>query len=391
MLGRLLFRQSETRSVVVRSSAGYFGTVSEGTIEPLRSSAVWACTDVLAGSISSLPIDVVRPKLSTRETVTTPSLLTNPSGIVTLDVWLYQIVYSMVHDGNAFGLITSVDGASRPKTIETLDAGAVSERKVVDGVPQARVNGKIERVYPYGDLFHIPGKMVRPGSPFGLSPIEYAAEAIRAGLAAERFGSGFFDDGGHPSSIVYSDQELTPEQALDVKKAYVDATRGNREPAVMGSGLKVEQIQVNPSDSQFLELQRFVVETVARFCRVPPAMVYAAMSGQSVTYANATQADLHYLKHSLDGYLVRIEQALSALLPKPRQVKFNRSALLRADAESRHKVFDMRLKNQTITVNEVRALEDEEPLEGDEFNHPTKPPTPAAPVAPAPKPQEGDE
>lgn len=383
MLGRLFSRPAtEARAVVIRSG-NHYGVIAEASVEPLRSSAVWACTDVLAGSISSLPIDVVRPKFSSRETVPTPPLLTEPSGIVTLDVWLYQIVYSMVHDGNAFGLITSVDGASRPKTIETLDASIVTERKVVDGVPQARVNSKVERVYPYGDLFHIPGKMVRPGSPFGLSPIDHAAEAIRAGLSAERFGSGFFEDGGHPSSIVYSDQELTPEQAKDVKNSYVEATRGNREPAVMGSGLKVEQIQVNPNDSQFLELQRFVVETVARFCRVPPAMVYAAMSGQSVTYANATQADLHYLKHSLDGYLVRIEQALSALLPKPRQVKFNRSALLRADAESRHKVFDMRLKNQTITVDEVRALEDEEPF-GGEYAKPSKPLTPAAPAAEPP-------
>jgi len=107
-------------------------------------------------------------------------------------------------------------------------------------------------------------------------------------------------------------------------------------------------------------------------------MVYAATSGQNVTYANVSQADLHYLKHSLDGYLVRIERALTALLPRPQVVKFNRSALLRADAENRHKVYDIRLRNKTMSVDEVRALEDEEPFGGDS----AEPGIPGGPVAP---------
>jgi HK97 family phage portal protein len=141
------------------------------------------------------------------------------------------------------------------------------------------------------------------------------------------------------------------------------ATKGNREPAVLGAGLEVEPIMVNPNDSQFIDLMRFTTEESARFWRVPPSMIYAATSGQSVTYANASQNDLAYLKHSLEGHLVRIEKALTRLLPRPQFARFNRNAFLRSDPVTRSEVQDRRLRNKTLTVNEVRSQEDELPFD----------------------------
>ena len=102
-------------------------------------------------------------------------------------------------------------------------------------------------------------------------------------------------------------------------------------------------------------------------------MVYGAVSGESVTYTNATQADLHYLKHSLSGPLTRIERALTALLPRPQVVKFNRDAILRSDPLTRAQVQEIRLRNKTVTVNEVRAIEDELPFPDPEFDRPGVP------------------
>jgi HK97 family phage portal protein len=394
MLGRLFARRSHDGDTEARSAPfvvhgpGVWGIAglgaAGGSLGALRSAAVWACMDVLASSVGELPFGAVRESGGTRLPVNpTPSLIDAPSGLVTVDVWLYQLVWSMLDDGNAFGLITATDQAARPTFIETLDPGIVTERKVVGGVAQAKVDGEIQRVYPYGDLFHVPGKMVPPGTPFGLSPRKHAQNAIDAGLSAEAFGRSFFDGGGVPTSVIYSDEELTRDQAAAVKASWKQATAGSREPAVLGAGLKHEVVEGDKAGGQFIDLQRFVTEQVCRFFRVPPSMVYASVSGQNVTYANVTQADLHFLKHSLDGYLVRIERAVSALLPRPQFARFNRNALLRADAESRWKVHQLALATRTRTINEVRALEDEQPFAGDEFNQPGIPPIAGA-SAPAP-------
>lgn len=390
MLARLFRREDEVRDApfVVHGSDfwGVIAAAKGATVEALTSDAVWACIDVLASSISGLPVDVVRMVGNSRVPVTpTPSLIAAPSALVSPDVWKYQLAWSMLTDGNGFGKVMAVDGMARPTLIELVDPDGVTERQVVDGVAQARVNNKVERLYPHGDLWHVPGKMVMPGSPFALSPVAYAKKAIAAGLSAEEFGSKFFQDGGHPASLIYSEQELDDKQAQRIKTSFKNATSGNREPAVFGAGLKYESVSVNPDDSQFIDLMRFTTEKICRFFRVPPAMVYASVSGQNVTYANVSQADLHYLKHSLDGYLVRIENALTELLARPQIVKFNRNALLRSDAEGRNLVYDRRLRNKTMSINEVRSLEDEPPFDDPEYDKPGIPGGPVGVAAPATK------
>jgi hypothetical protein len=74
------------------------------------------------------------------------------------------------------------------------------------------------------------------------------------------------------------------------------------------------------------------------------------------------------------------------MLPAPRVVKYNRDAILRADAAGRWAVHDIRLKNRTTSVNEVRALEDEEPFAA-EFDVPGIPVDPT--VMPPTDPPEG--
>jgi len=219
-------------------------------------------------------------------------------------------------------------------------------------------------------VWHVPGRFVKPGTPFADSPVQRAKATIGAAVAAREFGSRFFGDGAHPGMIVRSEQALTPEQAEGIKKSLMRATKGNREPAVLGAGLEVEPIMVNPNDSQFIDLMRFTTEESARFWRVPPTMIYAATSGQSVTYQNASQNDLAYLKHSLEGHLVRIEKALTRLLPSPQFARFNRNAFLRSDPVTRSEIQDRRLMNKTLTINEVRSQEDELPFDGDEYDEP---------------------
>lgn len=333
-----------------------------------------ACIDVLASSISTLPLDAVRGNGTIRRPVSpTPSLIAQPSVLVENDVWLYSLADSMLSDGNGWGLVTAVDAATRPISIDLLDPSVVTDRRITDGIPNALVNGERKQVYPFGDLWHVPGKFVKAGSPFAESPVQRASSTIGAAIAARDFGSRYFGDGGHPGGIISSETELSAEQATAIKRAFLNAVQGNREPAVLGAGLSYTPIMVDPDDSQFLDLMRFCVEEACRFWRVPPAMVYAQTSGQSVTYANVSQADLAYLKHSLEWLLVRVEGALTRLLPRPQFARFNRNAFLRSDPKERWDIYDIRLRNRSITVNEVRALEDEEPFGDPSFDEPGTP------------------
>lgn len=337
--------------------------------------------------MASLPIDGIRSSGSSRvPIVPQPGLLVRPSNLVQRDVWMYQVQWSRLTDGNAFGAVTSWAG-TYPATIELYDPATVTDRRVVDGVPTVSINGERKALYPFGDVWHVPGPFPRPGTPFADSPIDRARSTIGAAIAARDFGSRFFGEGGHPTALISSKTPLTDPQAEALKDRLMQIMRGKREPLVLQADLDYEQLSVSPDDSQFIDLQRFAIEEACRFWRVPPSMVYAATSGQSVTYANASQADLAYLKHSLEGHLVRMETALTDLLPRPQFARFNRNAFLRTDPLTRSQIETARLAVKTMTVNEVRALEDEQPFADPMFDEPGVPgsdsaPAPTSEVAP---------
>ena len=76
-------------------------------------------------------------------------------------------------------------------------------------------------------------------------------------------------------------------------------------------------------------------------------------------------------------WLVRLERAFSALLPKPQYMKFNVDAITRADLLTRYQAHRIALGPNVPfeTVNEVRDLEEMPPVPGGDTI-----PTPPAPT-----------
>jgi HK97 family phage portal protein len=203
--------------------------------------------------------------------------------------------------------------------------------------------------------------MTFPGSPIPVSRIGAARNAIGHGLAAQDYGASFYENGGHPSAILSVANDPGPDKARTIKDSF-NAARRSGEPSVLPSSITYTPIQVTPEDAEFLDAQRFSVEQIARFFRVPPEMVGAAASGQAVTYANVEQRGIDFLTYSIGPRLVRFEEALSSLLAAPQVVKFNTAALLRTDLASRYAAHAVGITNGFLTVNEVRELEDRPPL-----------------------------
>ena len=59
----------------------------------------------------------------------------------------------------------------------------------------------------------------------GLDPIGYAAETIGQALAAQRYGATFFADSAVPSMALLSDQNISSEQAREVRDIWEARTR----------------------------------------------------------------------------------------------------------------------------------------------------------------------
>jgi HK97 family phage portal protein len=235
-----------------------------------------------------------------------------------------------------------------------------------DGRVQHRLNGK--EISP-ADVWHVRAYTF-PGTVLGLSPVEYARQTIGLGLAAEKFGATFFGDGATPTGILYADRDPGPAAVKDLKAEWMAAHRNTpgpegfpqhgRSPAVL-AGVKFEPISVRPEESQFLGTLDANVNSIARLYGVPPEMIAGTTAGP-LAYTSPEMRSLDLLTYTIRGWLVRLENAISALLPSNQYARFNAGGLVRVDLKSRYEAHEIALRAGFLTVNEVRELEDRGPL-----------------------------
>jgi len=159
---------------------------------------------------------------------------------------------------------------------------------------------------------------------------------------------------------------------------------------LLEQGLDAKAVDMSNADSQFLETRQFQVEEIARIFRVPSILI--GHSNNNSTYASAEQFMLSFVTHTIRPWVSRIEQSINKYLLSDQDRKagvfaeFKLDGLLRGDTQSRYTAYASALQNMWMTRNEVRGLENLNPVEdGDEFENPatTAPEAPTEEVAPA--------
>lgn len=353
--------------------------------------AVWAAVRLRANLLASCPVDVYRRRPDgTTEQVATPTVLETPSAGQDISSWMHAGQVSLDLRGNSFGKVVDWDPRTfLPSQIELLHPDDVVVREY-EGAWRYYVNGVRQETR---DIWHERCNDT-PGSPVGASPIAMAARSLGIQLAAEQFGADFFRDGAHPTALLTSKDELVGDAAKVAKRRFLDVIGGKREPLVLGGNWDYKPLSVAPNESQFLELMQFGVEQVARLFDLPAEMIGGSSSGSSVTYANVEQKSQDFLAYRFGTVVGRRERALSRLTPRGQFVKINTASLLRTDLITRYKSYELGLKNGFLGLDEVRKLEDREPLTDEQLTALKdagllgKPSTPTvAPTAPA-NPQE---
>lgn len=328
----------------------------------LQSVAVHAAVDLLASLASELPLDALRGRGLSREEIpmSRHPWLEDPAGDGQgLEDWIYQAMVSWLLRGNLFGdtLETGPGGILRQVALFHPDD---VRAQIVDGEALWFVQG---REVPQSRMLHRRVNPV-PGQVLGLSPIAYHMWTIGLSLASTRFGMQWFQDGAQPSGILSNTETvLDRDQALQVKDRFMESLRGRRDPVVLGRGWQWQALTVNPEESQFLETQGFSAAECARMFGPGIAEILGySTGGSTLTYSNLVDRDLHVLKYAADKWLRRMERLLSMFLPRPQYVRFNRDALLETNTASRYQAYAVALGNRWQTVNEVRELEDMQPV-----------------------------
>lgn len=317
----------------------------------LSLAAVYRAVSILGISVSQLPVYVLRGG----DKIEIPALIKQPNANLSRRVFLEQTTNCLALTGNAYWLLRRQSATSPVVNMEVLNPNfmTIEENK---GKTLYHYNGK---VYQSWQIKHLQLMRV-PGLNVGVGPIQAAQNELRGAIDLRNYAENWFREGGVPNGILNSDQYLTPEQADAYKTRWAE-TQAQRGVAVMGQGLSYQPVYLSPKDAMFIESQDFSIQQIARMFGIPPTYLIAD-ANNSMTYVNQESVDIQFIRYTVMSYFSEIEDALTDVLPRGQQAKFNVEGLLRADTATRYSAYKTAIDAGFMTVNEVREKEDMPPL-----------------------------
>ena len=347
-------------------------------ITALRYSAVWACVLVLSQSLATLPLKVYRRSADGGKEIA-------------FDHWAYDLLHSRPHPeltsynwrsvaqghvttwGNSYSRIVT-DARGRVTDIWPL---------LPDRMRVIRSNGR--KFYKYdkdrngqpetldeSEVLHIPGFGYNGET--GYSVIGLHREAVGLGLSTEEFGARFFGNGTHPGAVLENVGKMKDEAFKRLKEQMTEKYAGlgkAHKLLVLEEGMKLSPIGIPPEDAQFLETRKFQRNEIASIFRVPPHMIADL---EKATFSNIEQQSIDFVTNTLQPWVTLWEQELDRqiLTDVDREngifIEFSLAGLLRGDIKARYESYAIARQNGWLSANEIRTLENMNPIEGgDEY------------------------
>ncbi len=340
-------------------------------VRALNASAVYACVKVLAESVASLPLITYEVQGDGGKHRATDHPLfellhDQPNAFQSSFEFREMMMGHVALSGNAYAQIIPGRRGFAEQLIP-LHPDRMRAEKLVNGRLRYVYNREDgQRVdFNQEDIHHLRGWSADGVT--GMSVVGLARDSIGLAIATESYGGRYFSQNAQPGGVLEHPAKLSDEAGKRITSSWQSAHAGvpnAHKVAVLEEGLKWHQIGLSNEDSQFLETRKFQIAEIARWFRIPPHMIGDL---EKATFSNIEHQSINFVVHTLRPWLVRWEQAIRRdLILRPEQftVEFVADGLLRGDTKSRYEAYSQGINAGWMTRNEVRRLENLNPLPG---------------------------
>ena len=331
--------------------------------------AVWSAVSLISDTIGTLPVDVFfRDDGNRRPFRPKPSWVGQPDVNFNGHSTFYKsVLVSLLIDGNAFIRVFS-NGRGQVVNLNVLNPNTVDVKRNGQGRLIFDVVGE-DKPLTTEEIVYIPD-LLKPGHVRGVSRVGAMKENLSLAKALEMYAATFFGSGTTLHGVIQVPNAITKEQADSLRDSFDNAHKGWRKSGrtgILSGGATFQATQADPEKSQALEARRMAVEDVARIWRIPSHMLN--LPGTN-TYSSVEQNMIAFVTHTLRPYVTLLEDAMSPLMSRypggaDAFLKFNMSALLRADTQTRFAAYSTGLQSGFLTINDIRSWEDLTAQEGD--------------------------
>ena len=337
----------------------------------LTLTAVWRAVNILSGTIAALPLNVYQKQSDGSRQRTdnhrTATLLDTPNKDITNFVFRETMQALLLMWGNSYAVIRRENGYAveliivHPSDVNPFMSDSSRYYSV-------KVDNRIYNV-PDKDIIHIPGLSFDGMQ--GYSPIAVMRESMGLGLAAQKFGSRFFGNGGNMDGVIQVTGTLNDTAYNRLRTSWDEKYHGidnSHKTAILEGDAKYQRIGIPPEEAQFLQTRKFQVSEVSRMFGVAPHLL---MDLDRATHNNIEHQGMEFVMFTLTPWIKRWEAELNKKLfstneKKNHFVEFNLNGLLRGDSKSRSDYYRSMFGIGAMSPNEIRRLENEPAYKGGE-------------------------
>ena len=337
----------------------------------MRVSAVNGCVRILCEAVGHLPFQTMERTGETSKKKATDNYLwgvlhDRPNRWQTAMTWKEMAVLHLMLRGNFY---CQIRGYGEGMELWPLNPDRVTVKQTPSGELVYTYRNKLGEPIEYQqeDIYHVMMRSLNGIT--GVGPIEFARNTIGSTIAQETHGASLFKNGNIPPFWIYrpTDRKWTKEAQKNFRSGWRQMHGGSENagnPPIMNDGMELRELKINNRDSQWLESRGLSAEEICRFFGIAPHMIGVKSTNPK---GDTEQKALEFLMYTLTPLVSRFEQAADVSLvsePDKYYTKFNLDALRRGDTLSRHTAHNIAVQGGWKTINEVRKLEDLNPIEG---------------------------
>jgi HK97 family phage portal protein len=280
--------------------------VTESTA--LTYSSVWNAVSLYSGTISTLPLHLLRQK--TQKTLHVDEkrlyrvLHDQFNSLMTAQIGREVMMGHILLWGNAYAEIV------RNGLGDIIELWPISPNRVrpfrEDGQVYYEITVDTEKVIlPREKVLHIPG--LGFDGMVGYSVVSMARKSFGLGMALETFGALYFGQGTHVGCILSHPGKLDDKARANLTESFagIDGLAKSHRKIILEEGMKLEKIGIPPEDSQFLESRQFQIAEIARWFNLPP---HKLKDLSRSSFSNIESEQISFVTDSVLPWLVRFEQ-----------------------------------------------------------------------------------
>jgi len=348
-------------------------TVTEATA--LTYSAIWNAVTLYSGTISTLPLHLLRQNqqktLHVEEKKLYRVLHDQFNPYMSAQIGREVMIAHLLLWGNAYAEIV------RNGYGEIVELWPITPNRVRPYIEDSQIFYEIqldsEKVtLPYEKVLHIPG--LGFDGFVGYSVVSMARKSFGLSMAMETFGSLYFGQGTHVGRILKHPGKLDDKARSNLKESFAGTSEGLAKAhklMVLEEGMTLEKIGVDAEDAQFLQSRTFQISEIARWFNVPP---HRLKELDRSTNNNIESEQISWVTDSIMPVAIRLESGYNMqLLSQDERYKqkiftrHNLDGLMRGSPKVRAEYYRVMFSIGAMSINMIAEKEGWDPIEnGDE-------------------------